>query len=107
MPEGILPAHFNAGYHNIFLNTLNDFGIIATMLYLSVFILCIKKVWQINHANDQFRSGLLFMCIACFMAVNFTSFNIGGLRAASLILTIIYAYAMNMPKKQNIIHGFS
>lgn len=81
-----------SGWHNVFISHLTQFGILGLLLYLSIFLIPMYRLYK-SSVPIVYKKSLLFIIVAMFVAANFTAYNIGGLRSMPLAMSIVLGVA--------------
>ena len=82
----------DSSFHNNFIDVAAQSGVVVTLLYLALFIVPISRLLA-SDLDQQLKRTLLFITISMFVAANFVNYNIGGLRATSLSLSVFLGIA--------------
>ena len=81
-----------SGWHNVFISHLTQFGIFGLLLYISIFLTPMYRLYK-SSTPMIYKKSLLFIIVAMFVAANFTAYNIGGLRSMTLAMSIVLGTA--------------
>lgn len=83
----ILTHAKGSGFHNNFIDTAAQSGLIVSFIYLLLYIIPIIRLIKEKHYSNMLRT-LIFLCLSSLICVLFVNYNIGGLRFTSLTMTM-------------------